>query len=152
FGGPVATGGFLLTLSGNFNNTISGAISGTGGLSMTGAGTLTLNGTNTFTGSTTVSAGTVVVGKTAAFGTGPLILSGGTVAADATARTIGNAVTMSTSSTFGGTQNLQLNGLVTVTVRNGTLTNNNSAQTIFAGGLQLTGSNASTLTVTGTGN
>jgi autotransporter-associated beta strand protein len=101
-GGTVATGGFVLTIAGNFNSTIGGVISGGGNLSMTGAGTLTLNGSNSLTGSTTLSAGTTVIGNAFAFGAGKLVLAGGTVSPDASARTIGNAVTLSASSAIGG--------------------------------------------------
>jgi autotransporter-associated beta strand protein len=152
FGGPVANGGFLLTVGGNFNTTIGGALSGTGGLSMTGAGTLTLNGPNTLTGTTTLSAGTTVIGNATAFGTGTLLLAGGTVAPDASARTIGNAITLTASSTVGGSQNLVFNGLLTETAST-TLMVNNSALATFAGGMQLTSGNRTrTLTISGTGN
>jgi len=55
--------GFLLTVSGGFNSTISGVLSGTGSLTKTGAGTNFLSGTNTYTGLTTISVGVVQPSK-----------------------------------------------------------------------------------------
>jgi autotransporter-associated beta strand protein len=67
FGGAIANGGFLLTIGGNSNTTVSGIISGTGGLTKNGTGTLTFTGAaaNTFTGTTTVNAGTLVLARPA---------------------------------------------------------------------------------------
>ena len=67
FGGNIANGGFLLTIGGNSNTTITGIISGTGGLTKTGTGTLTFSGAaaNTFTGTTTVNDGTLVLARPA---------------------------------------------------------------------------------------
>jgi autotransporter-associated beta strand protein len=67
FGGTIANGGFLLTIGGNSNTTVSGIISGTGGLTKTGTGTLTFSGVaaNTFTGTTTVNGGTLVLARPA---------------------------------------------------------------------------------------
>jgi fibronectin-binding autotransporter adhesin len=67
FGGTTANGGFLLTIGGNSNTTITGIISGTGGLTKTGTGTLTFSGAaaNTFTGTTTVNDGTLVLARPA---------------------------------------------------------------------------------------
>ena len=53
FGGNINNAGFLLTVSGASNTTVSGVISGSGGLTKNGAGTLTIGGANTYTGATT---------------------------------------------------------------------------------------------------
>ncbi len=60
-GGAVATAGNTLTLTGGFNSTISGAISGAGGLIKSGSGTLTLSANSSYTGGTTVNGGTLIV-------------------------------------------------------------------------------------------
>ena len=83
FGGNIANGGFLLTISGGLNTTASGVISGAGGLTKSGAGTLTLSGTNTYSGGTTFNAGTVSISSDANLGasSGSLTFNGGTLAA-----------------------------------------------------------------------
>ncbi|MGA1980785.1 MAG: autotransporter domain-containing protein, partial [Sedimentisphaerales bacterium] len=57
--GTIDNGGFLLTVGGAGNETLSGIISGTGALTKAGAGTVTLSGTNAYSGGTTVTAGTL---------------------------------------------------------------------------------------------
>jgi len=62
--GAVTNGGFLLTIGGTGNTTISSVIGGVGGLAKTGAGLLTLSsGSNTFTGQLTVANGTLSIGS-----------------------------------------------------------------------------------------
>jgi len=56
--GAVTNGGFLLTIGGTGNTTISSAIDGSGGLTKSGSGILTLSEVNTYSGTTTVNAGT----------------------------------------------------------------------------------------------
>ena len=87
--------GGTLTIDGGFNTTIGtgtgrGDIAN-GSLIKNGTGTLTLGGTraNTYTGTTTVNAGTVQAGKVNAFGTGQLLLNGGTAASGGFNQTIG---------------------------------------------------------------
>jgi len=87
--GAVTNGGFLLTVGGSGNTTVSSVISGAGGLTKAGSGTLYLlpggnaNGPNpnTFTGGTTLTAGTLRTGSVGsnAFGTGSLTITGGTI-------------------------------------------------------------------------
>ncbi len=57
--GPVADSGYLLTIGGPGNTTVSGVISGGGGLAKSGSGIVTLLGANTFAGTTTISGGTL---------------------------------------------------------------------------------------------
>jgi autotransporter-associated beta strand protein len=59
--GAVTNGGFLLTVGGTGNTTISSAIGGAGGLTKSGTGTLTLSGSNGFAGQLTVGAGTLSI-------------------------------------------------------------------------------------------
>jgi autotransporter-associated beta strand protein len=82
FGGTVANGGFLLTVGGAANTSISGIISGTGGLTKSGAGTLLLTGANSFSGTTTVSVGALEVQNATGLGTtaaGTVVSSGATL-------------------------------------------------------------------------
>jgi autotransporter-associated beta strand protein len=94
-GGSVTATGNTLTLGGSGAIQIAGNVTG-GTLSVTGTGTYTLSGNNTITGMT-VSSGTVVVNKTGTanpLGTGPIALSGGTLAF----RSFGNPVGLTTAS------------------------------------------------------
>jgi autotransporter-associated beta strand protein len=61
--GAVTNGGYLLTVDGSGNTTISSVISGTGagGITKAGAGILTLSGNNTFAGQLTVQTGTLSI-------------------------------------------------------------------------------------------
>ena len=101
FGGNITNGGFLLTISGGSNTTVSGVISGTGGLANTGAGSLTLSGTNTYSGGTTFNAGTVSISSNANLGaaSGGITFNGGTL--QVTGNVIGTrAITMTGAGTF----------------------------------------------------
>ena len=64
--------------SGTSAQTLSGVISGTGNLTQNGTGTLTLTGANTYSGGTTLNAGTLVIGNSAAAGTGTITQADGT--------------------------------------------------------------------------
>ena len=78
--GIVNNGGYLLTVAGSGNTTISGAMIGNGSLTQSGSGTLTLSGSNTYTGATTVNAGTLAItGSAALAGGGTVNLVGGTL-------------------------------------------------------------------------
>jgi autotransporter-associated beta strand protein len=61
--------------------TIGTTLAGPGALTKTGGDTLALNGANNYSGGTTISAGTVITGNLAAFGTGNVTLNGGTLEA-----------------------------------------------------------------------
>jgi autotransporter-associated beta strand protein len=73
------TGGAVaLTIGGNnFDETHSGTISGAGAIVKTGDSQATLAGTNTYTGGTTIQSGTLVAADEDAFGTGPVVSTGG---------------------------------------------------------------------------
>jgi autotransporter-associated beta strand protein len=62
--GGVTNGGFVLTIGGTGNTTVSSAINGSGGLTKNGTGTLTLSAASFgYTGLTTVNAGTLLATK-----------------------------------------------------------------------------------------
>lgn len=65
------------------NLTYGGSISGAGSVNQYGSGVLTLAGTNTFTGGLDITSGTVSVSSVAALGTGPVLVSRGTLATTA---------------------------------------------------------------------
>jgi len=75
----------LVTFNTSKNYTVGGigSIAGTNKLIKTGSGTLTINNTNLYSGGTVISNSAVIPGNiganSAAWGTGPIILSGGTV-------------------------------------------------------------------------
>ena len=75
----------LVTFNATKNYTLDGvgAVAGTNKLIKTGSGTLTINNTNLYSGGTIISNGTVYPGNiganSAAWGTGPITLSGGTI-------------------------------------------------------------------------
>lgn len=62
--------------------TYAGALSGSGLVTKSGTGSVTFSGNNSYAGGTMISAGTLVASGSAAFGTGPVTVSGG--ALDAT--------------------------------------------------------------------
>jgi fibronectin-binding autotransporter adhesin len=119
--------------SGSFGGTImdSGAPLS---LNVTGGG-ITLLATNTYSGGTADSA-PLVLAAPQSIGSGPLTLHGGTLAwANSSAHTLTNAVTISSSSTFGTTGNGPLTVQNTVNLNGNTihLTCNNDV--LFANGM-----------------
>jgi len=108
---------------------------------------------NTYSGPNTLTTGTIVAGSNQALGTGTLTLNGGTIQADASARSLANTVTLKASSTIGGSQNFTFSSVLTQSGGNRTLTVNDTASAIFTGGIRLSNnSTARTLTVAGSGN
>jgi len=95
-----------LTVGGNTSNTIySGILSGSGSsLTKSGSGTLTLSGVNTYSGPTTNAAGTLAIGGTTkqAFGTGTLVLLGGSTLSPANNDVSNNYVIASGAVTING--------------------------------------------------
>jgi fibronectin-binding autotransporter adhesin len=108
---------FLLTIWGDGNTFISGAISNTGGLTKAFAGTLTLSGINSYTGLTTVSAGKLNIQNNSALGTVAGIT---TVSAGASLQVQGNITSAEPLILNGGTalENVQdtntLSGAITL--------------------------------------
>lgn len=161
FSGAVANGGFLLTVGGATNTTISSVISGTGGITKSGAGILTLSNTNTYTGLTTLNAGTLSVGAARNYGAAgnDITFGGGTL--QITAGFTANAGTIfTTNAASTGTINVDSGQTLTlgtattnVASTNSTLIKNGSgtltisaAQTTFDGTLQV---DAGTLIISG---
>ena len=166
-----------LTLQGSTSGEgeISGVIPNSGSttsLIKAGTGKWTLSGTNTHTGTTSLYEGTLAIANNSAFGTGTVDLRGATVqSSDTNPRTIGNAITLSADTTFGGTGDLLFTGPVssgslpkTITVHNsrtefsgaisgsGTRTKAGSGTLVLGGTNTYTGTttvNAGTLSVTG---
>lgn len=158
-----------LTLTGpgniNFNNT---AGSGTMRFSVTGGANVTMNGAGGWgsgSGSNVneVINGTLNIGHDTALSAITLNLGGAnantpTITASGAARTIANNVTLLASdlggsATIGGTNNLTINGTVTNSGGNRTLTVNNTGLTTLGGTVNLSNDATNrTLTINGTGN
>ncbi len=101
--GPVTLAGNTNTISvsNNVNFSISGVISGTGALTKINTGLLFLDGANTFTGGDNITAGTVIVGNSAALGTGLVTINGGTLQdSGRNSYTFANQVVMSGAATI----------------------------------------------------
>ncbi|GAB4176211.1 MAG: hypothetical protein Fur0032_16160 [Terrimicrobiaceae bacterium] len=159
-GGAVSAGAATaksLTLRGNSTalNSLSGNISnGSATVSVvkTDSGTWVLAGNNTYTGNTTVTAGTLRAGNNSAFGTGSLVLNGGTLAAEGGSRTIPNTVFLAANSAVGGNTPLTLTGNFSQSSSR-TLTISNTELTTFSGSsMMLAAPNtARTLTINNSG-
>ncbi len=156
--GGITNGGFLLTVAGAGNTTLSTtAISGTGGLTKTDAGTLTLSAANTYTGATTISGGVVSIAADNNLGTAPgsatagqLTFGGGSLATTASFTLNANRgvafsstgtidVASSTTITYGGIA-AGAGGLTKTSVGTLTLSGANTytgATTINAGTIQI---------------
>jgi fibronectin-binding autotransporter adhesin len=102
-----------------------------------------LSGANTYAGTTTLSAGTLLAGNDAAFGTGTLVLAGGTVGASDGPRSLANAVSVTGNAAVGGAEDLTFTGAVSQTGGNRALTFTNAGLTTFAGSVTLAENNAS---------
>ena len=126
----VSPAAIALTVGGNnASTTYAGVLSGSGSLTKTGTGTLTLSGPSTYSGNTYLNSGGILKyagtgvssGGTitsSPFGTGTLVLNGGTLAGDATDRNVPNPVTIAADTVFGIANNvsvLHLQGAATLT-------------------------------------
>jgi autotransporter-associated beta strand protein len=93
-----------------------------GSINKIGTGTLRLTGDNGFSGGLTLAVGSVLFAHNNAAGTGTLTLAGASLAADGGARALANAVQFSADTVIGGTNDLFLNGPVTLAGGNRRLT------------------------------
>ncbi len=139
-------GGGTLTLGGT--NILTGATSVTVGA--TGLiGTVRITAANNYSVGTTLAAGTLAIGNSGALGSGPLAITGGILQADSSPISVGNAVTLNSTMTIGGTSLLTLAGNVT-------FMGNQTIAVTGTGGLSITGNVGGdilgrSLTVTGPG-
>jgi autotransporter-associated beta strand protein len=131
----VNNNGFDLTVSGNGDTNVSGAISGAGGLTKTGRGTATLTASNSYTGATTVRAGTLLLDYAGApsvlNSSTALVMGGGTLSlkgksSGATSQTLGNL----TVNAGGSAIALNANGGASTTLTLGTITANTVGGTL----------------------
>jgi autotransporter-associated beta strand protein len=147
FGGNVINGGFVLTLTGGFNTTISGLISGSGGLTKTGTGTLTLAGLSTYTGQTLIQGGVLSV-NTLANVSSSSSLGAPTTAANGTIK-IGNTTTGGTLLYTGTTTSTNRVIDLAGTTGGATLDASGAGPLTFSSAFTATGLGAKTLTLTG---
>ena len=140
-----------VTGTGNSGNSlqISGVISESGVRTLTknGVGGVYLNGANTFSGGTILNAGEVQFNNNLAFGTGPLSINGGSLAARTANRTLTNAMIVGGDFTFNsanaGGNNLTLTGDVNLGAATRTITVASTANpSAFMTGI-ISGGNAS---------
>ncbi len=106
------------TVPNGIDLTVSGIINNSTGIFKNGAGTILLSGVNTFAGGWTNNSGTVIVGNNAAFGTGPVAFSGGSISNNAgTSYTLVNSINLAStiSAGVGSGDTLTLSGLITGT-------------------------------------
>ena len=89
-----------LTLDTNGNAVTLSEIISSGNFVKTGAGTLTMSGASTYAGTTTVSDGTLKAGHVSGFGTGTVVLAGGTL--DLDGKAAANGVTVSGTAVLNG--------------------------------------------------
>jgi fibronectin-binding autotransporter adhesin len=101
--------------------TISATIGAGSSFFKAGLGTLYITGTNLGSALNTLSAGTLMLGSSAALGTNSLSLLGGVLRADAHALTVTNNIQLLGNATIGGTANVTLAG---------TMTNNGGSRTL----------------------
>jgi autotransporter-associated beta strand protein len=150
-----AAGAKMLTLTGTGAGELAGSVSngsGTLALQKTGAGLWIISGSNAHSGNTTLSAGTLEVRNSGAFGSGTFVLAGGTLRAGS-GPSLGNTVSLTANSEIGGTGALTLSGTVSQTGSR-TLTINNTALTTLSGPALVLAENnqARILTISGSGN
>lgn len=137
--GDYVNHGKLLSYS-NLTLTYSGVISGEGSFEKSGNGTLTLNSVQTYTGGTTVSFGSLILGGNDRLATsGALIGNGGVFDLNGFNQTVGD-----------------LSGYGRLEIRTGTLTAGGSADTLYQGQINGTGTftkqGSGTLTISGNKN
>jgi autotransporter-associated beta strand protein len=162
--GTVNLGANALTVQGAGNETVGGAVSGSGGsIATSGTGTLTLSVANSYTGGLTVNSGTVVLNDKAAAGTGAITLNGGTLKFGvglSSSNNYANAISVASATTV----NIQCHGSDQVngswTTSGGTLDvgfdggatlsfTNTAVLSGYTGNIVLTGATAGTLRYAG---
>jgi fibronectin-binding autotransporter adhesin len=123
-------------------NGVIGQSGGTRGLTKSGSGTLVLTRSNTFSGGTTLTAGTLSGHHNQAFGTGLLILAGGTLEGGNGSRTFANSIRIQANTTIGGASPVALSGAVRNEGGDHALQFTNSAPTSITGAVTLAENNA----------
>jgi len=140
--GGITNGGFLVTMAGAGNLTISTtAIAGTGGLTKTDAGTLTLSVANSFTGVTTINGGVVSVAADNHLGTAPGSPTAGQLTFE------GGTLTTTAAFTLNSNRGIAFTSTGTFSVASSTTLTYGG---IAAGTGGLTKTSAGTLTLSGT--
>ncbi|WP_211259066.1 beta strand repeat-containing protein, partial [Tatumella morbirosei] len=129
--------------TGDYNETLSGDISGAGQIAKTGNGILTLNGDNSYSGGTTLSGGEIDVGNSNALGSGSLAMADGTMLGfSAGDLNLANALSLSGTGTIAtGSHSETLSGVISgdgglSKTGSGTLTL--SGDNTYSGGTSLT--------------
>ncbi|MDC0521749.1 autotransporter-associated beta strand repeat-containing protein [Candidatus Pelagibacter sp.] len=104
--GITMTGAGTIDIDAGTTLTYAGSITDSGTLTKAGTGTLSLSGSSDNSGGILVSAGKIEIGNNASLGTGTITLNGGTLSSDSTtARTLDEAIAISSSSVLGDATN-----------------------------------------------
>ncbi|MBB6488514.1 autotransporter domain-containing protein [Rhizobium lusitanum] len=146
-GTNVNLGANALTLGGTAGGTFSGAIGGAGSLTLAGSGAQTLAGASTYTGGTHLNSGSLVLGNSAALGTGALNVNVSALLDTSANVTLSNTVNLAAGSTLtlGGSNALTLSGGIAgaaALVKNGAATTTLNGANTYTGGTTI---NAGTL-------
>jgi autotransporter-associated beta strand protein len=140
-----------LTVVGPQDLSLAGNLSGNGGLTKDGSGQLTLSGKNSYGGGTSLLGGTLSLTNSQAIGNGDLLAGDATTLDAEQALTLANAIQLNGAVTLTG-EDLTLSGVISDGDRSGSLIKtDNSVLTLagantYSGGTQL---NAGTLVVVG---
>ncbi len=108
---------------------LNGPISGPGGITKSTGAPLTLNGVNSYSGDTILYDGELLLGRSAALGSGKLVIRGAAILDNKIEMTLDNAIELNTDLKVMGRKDLTLNGVMTgdggiTKFGNGTLTLN----------------------------
>ena len=133
-GATMSTNGGTFDIVSGGALTFSGVFTGPGSLTMSnsdhGNGQLTLSSANNYTNGTVASSGVLMLGNTAAAGTGPITFNGGTVNISSGGTVLNNLnATTNQGGLLTGSQTYQINGTITIPT-NGVLNIN-----VIGGGL-----------------
>jgi len=134
----ITLGANVLTITGNSNVTLGGAVGGSGGIIKSGSGTLWLDAANTFTGGISNTLGTIRSTNLTSLGTGPITMSGGSLQISTANQTFSGSISNLVTSTITIDNGITFtnSGII---VGSGGITFNGDGTMVFAGANTFTG-------------